>query len=316
MTSSKPARTLSWFLSLEGPNPLATVRWLVKHVWAGAVPVQLSIDYDDIHPAADWLNTLNADTFSSLVAYWDDGDSPSLVWNAKRLVASRFSFPADVQTALALLENAPFEIATFGNFHPEWDEAPLDYSPPGFGAGHYPLGWGCAFKGNGHARLVSRRWLDFGPWKRHAGDNDLSLVQFHDLAASAEDALKQARPGHRLLGLGDESGFMQRNYVYEYPPAGLYSAEERMLRIVVMGRKLSTLEMLDACAARRLQALGPEKPLERIAYVFTDEKSARDCLHALWLRDLECWAITDGVERRLDDSYAPAEPEPPAWARD
>jgi hypothetical protein len=315
MTSPQPCPTLSWFLSLESPDPGSIVRWLVTQVWKHALPVQLSVDYEDIHPEPDWLEELDTQSLCSLVAYWDTDDSPSLVWNGKRCVTSRFSFPADLPAMQALLKGAPFEVAAFGNFHRAWREPPLDYSPPSFGSGHYPLGWGCAFKGAGHARLVSRRWLTYGPWKLYQEADDLSFIQFHNLNASPVDALKQARPGHRLLGLGDESGFMQMNYVYEQPPAGLYSADEKMLRVLMVGRSPSTLEMLDACAAKRLQALGPDKPLERIAYIFADESAARASLHSLWLRQLECWAVIDGVEHRLDESYEPPSPRTPSWAR-
>ena len=35
-----------------------------------------------------------------------------------------------------------------------------DYEKTSFGEGHLPHGWASAFKGKGHDRLVSRRWLE------------------------------------------------------------------------------------------------------------------------------------------------------------
>src|SRR5262245_56056172 len=52
----------------------------------------------------------------------------------------------------------PFEVATVASIHDEWDEPPLgEYKPPFFADSHVPLGWACAFRGNGHKNLMSRR---------------------------------------------------------------------------------------------------------------------------------------------------------------
>jgi len=85
------------------------------------------------------------------------------------------------------------------------------------------------------------------------------------------------------------------------------------LKVVVHGRAVSQCEMLDACAARVYQPLGPDKPLAQVAYVFMTEDQARAYLHELWLRGLECWAIVEGREVRLDDSYEPGPPPKPDW---
>ena len=44
--------------------------------------------------------------------------------------------------------------------------------------------------------------------------------------------------------------------------------------------------VLDACAARRENIFGSDKPIDRIAYIFTDEVAAMHHLHELWLREL------------------------------
>src|SRR5690606_11851077 len=71
-----------------------------------------------------------------------------------------------------------FELFTAGTVHLiEWDD--LAYVAPSFADMHYPHGWACAFKGPGHDRLVSRRWLEHGPWRLiRDNENDVSFVQF------------------------------------------------------------------------------------------------------------------------------------------
>src|SRR5262245_38577060 len=158
--------------------------------------------------------------------------------------------------------------------HLEWSDRP-DFPGPGFSDLHFPLGWACAFRGEGHDRLVSRRWLEFGPWRLLRGDNDVSFVQFHDLDADPDIAFAQARLRHERMGITATGGLIQSEYVYTQPIDGLYAPEECRLRILVHGREVSQLEMLDACAARHYQALGPGRPLKSIAYVFADEGEAR-----------------------------------------
>jgi hypothetical protein len=82
---------------------------------------------------------------------------------------------------------------------------------------------------------------------------------------------------------------------------------------VPFGETVTEREMLDACAARFYQALGPEQPLDNVVYVFVDDEAARAHLHELWLRGLECRAFAAGVERRLDDDYQPPPPDRPEW---
>ncbi|MCA9678655.1 MAG: hypothetical protein KC464_26745, partial [Myxococcales bacterium] len=113
-------------------------------------------------------------------------------------------------------------------------------------------GWGCMLVGErGHAQLVSRRWLDHGPWLLHRFADDISLIQFHDLDADPATALAQALPGHRRLGDNDMGGWLRSSYTPKYETKGLYVASDQTLRIVVApGRLISEREMLDACAER------------------------------------------------------------------
>ena len=72
--------------------------------------------------------------------------------------------------------------------------------------------------------------------------------------------------------------------------------------------------MLELCAARFLQSLEAEKPIDSVAYVFLRGEQGEDYLHELWLREIECWAILKGVQVRLDTDYHPV-PNPPDWVR-
>ena len=90
---------------------------------------------------------------------------------------------ATIVEGLAWIEALPFEVCSIGSIYPdEW----IKLDGIGFGNMHSSHGWACAFRGKGHDRLVSRRWLDFGPWRVIRRPGDLTLVQFHDLDVDAE----------------------------------------------------------------------------------------------------------------------------------
>src|SRR5262249_32438449 len=101
-------------------------------------------------------------------------------------------------------------------------------------------------------------------------------------------------------------------YVFRTKPKGLYDETEQRLRIVVLGRELPDVELRDASALRRGGTLGANQSLRHVAYVFPDPKEAEHHLPRLQPRELECWTIVDGEERRLDEDYVPAT-KPPAW---
>ena len=298
-----------WGLGLEGPDPNAAVQWFATHVWRGRMPNHLVVHYEPQQPKDNWLTQMKVDRIDAVAAHFAADRSESLVVHPSGLVTGRFRFAPDAERARQVLESAPFEVASFDALVP-W---PGSYRAPSFGRNHFPHGWGCAFKAGGHDRLVSRRWLDFGPWVIHRGDDDLSLVQFHALDASPKTALAQAKPGHRTMGISEEGGFLQRKYVFHTSLSGLYDTAEQMLRIVVVGREVPPIELLDARAAVTQGRLTEDQPLRRIAYVFPKPDEARRHLHSLWLRELECWTVRDGVETRLDTDYRPV-PVPPKWA--
>lgn len=306
---------LQWGLSLQGPSPADLARWIAALAWAGRTPVRLSVNYEKLPAGADWLRTLCAGTEVTRAAFFDDEAREELVVHRGGTVSCHFDGDFDPPQALATLASAPFEVASFETLHPQWRQARPPYVAPGLGSNHFALGWGCALRGAGHERLVSPRWLEHGPWRLHRGKGDLRLVQFHAWAAPAAQALKQAKPGHRALGIGDESGYIADAHVFKHGLSGLYDDKLHMLRIVrTDGPPPAARELLDAAAALRQGALTPRQPLKRVAYVFPDPAAARAALHAIWLRGLECWTVIDGKETRLDTDHAPT-PAPPAWTR-
>jgi hypothetical protein len=213
-----------------------------------------------------------------------------------------------------IFKNLNFKIISIGDAYSEWSD--IEYNILGFSDGHNILGMGCAFRGTGHQRIVSHRWLDYGPFLvTRDEENDISLIQFHDLEADALTALEQAKPGHEWMrGRKGVGGFIQRDYnILSDNFAPLYEADTKMIKIVVYGREVTKAEMLDACATRYWQLLGTDKPVERAAFVFIDETEARAILFELWLRELECYAIIKGVETRLDLNYVPLTPVKPDW---
>jgi hypothetical protein len=159
---------------------------------------------------------------------------------------------------------------------------------------------GIAFKGASHEHsIVSRRWLEYGPFRTLRGANDTTLAQFHEFNADGPTSLAQAKPGHVWI----IDGFLRPKHRYRHDIAGVFTKQDRLLRIVVNGRQVSGDEMRDACAARRDRRNDPERPIDNIAYSFVDEAEARAHLDALWLRGLECRVADGRGERRLDDSY-------------
>jgi hypothetical protein len=278
-------------------------------------PGEMTIDGRKQKVKDGWLPAAASNCRSEFMARWKGRGWLSLDRGAIVKLAIR-DFEIDPAWLLDLVESLPVTLVSNSSVYGEWRDGSLgeEYLGPGFGDLHWPHGAFCAFKGAGHDRLVSRRWLEFGPWRLLRGRNDTSLIQFHDLEVDARTALAQARPAHARMGISPTGGFIQSPYHYQYDLKGRYLAELRKLDFVVHGRKVTEREMLDAAAARHYQALGKEQPIGSVAYTFVVEEEARAHLHQLWLRALECWAIVKGKEIRLDDDYHP-EADMPGWVR-
>lgn len=248
-------------------------------------------------------------------AYLLETEDAAAEWGTDQRIASRegsisVSFPEEydqesVRMMLQFLAPLPFELAVFSVVADYW--ADHDYYAPAISADHALLGWGMIFKGAGHDHsIVSRRWLEHGPFRTLHGAEDTTLVQFHDPGADGSTSLAQAKPAHKWI----VAGFLRPKHRYQHDIAGIYTKADGLLRIVINGRTVSNEELLDACAARRDRRDDPEKPIRNIAYIFVDEQEARAHLEALWLRGLECRVADGRGERRLDDAYQPAIAKP------
>ncbi|MBX3251955.1 MAG: hypothetical protein KF901_32555 [Myxococcales bacterium] len=223
-----------------------------------------------------------------------------------------------------LLSQLDFLYASFGTRYPEWDEhkGPLWYERGGTGAGHWGLGWGFALQGEGHEHLVSRRWLDHGPWRVTYGPNDTTLVQFHDLDVDAATAARQATEGHKLWSHYLSGGFISDRDTFvrlagphrPKPENALYVADDRSIRIIIHGRPIPEGEMRET-GSWRIYPPTPDQPVDSVRYVFMDMAQALSYLHALWLRGIEVYAMTPQGEVRLDDTFTPPPVEKPDWVR-
>jgi hypothetical protein len=276
-----------------------------------ALPTELWVDNQSKEVTSGWLMRWLPKAKKELRAEWND---ETKLWQSRTTVLAMS--PALAEDFLGLsrfIAGLPFERAALWTpFGADWTAS--GYKPPGFSDGHLPHGWACMFKGAGHDRLVSRRWLDHGPWRLTRYPDDVSLVQFYDLeAASATTALAQAKPGHERMGISRSGGFIQTNYVYYHQLDGVYDAATRTYKIPVAVRELPQTEMLDACALRLAKHNDPKTPIDHVGFVFVmGPDEAKPYLHELWLRELQCWAVVDGKDVRLDQDYTPS-PSKPSW---
>src|SRR5947209_2134586 len=202
---------------MSGPEPEAVVRGLARLGLAPERPAVIEADYETRKPSAGWMDEW-LHRARTLTAMTDEGHS--VTFDRGGLVTlGRPDTELDAPATFEMLNTLPFELAVIGRVYQEWwDEQYETYS---FSDGHVPHGWACAFRAGGYERLVSRRWLDFGPWrKRESGD--ATWVEFHDLEADAQTALRQAQPGWERMGISDTGGFIQSGFVYREDVGGVY----------------------------------------------------------------------------------------------
>lgn len=300
-------------------GPAACLRALVA---IGALPVDRTPTVFTLSgrretPAAGWFDRVLADPQVSAFVSWEEMPRVQLDVFARSVHLCNADDGYDAESVLAYLAATPFLLAVGGSIFSEWetDWEPTPYLSPHIGDGHPGLGWCMAFQGPGHdEHLVSRRWLEDGPWRLLRGGADTTMVQFHDLDVDEPTARAQAAPGHRLLHNREDSGYLQAPFVYEHEPAdiGSYAADARRLTITPGGRDISEGEMRDMAAARAQRGLGEDRPIDTVAYVFDDEARARHYLHALWLRGHEVHVGRGAQTTRLDADYAPPVNEP-SW---
>lgn len=302
-------------LGLTGPDLLELSRRALAALLPDAgTPDSVSVGPKKVKATGDWLERWTPGLKSYVMATWEGRGF--LFLDPEEIVKVEVNdYDLEPRRLLDALAGLPFDVCSTKPLYIEWlDALRPRYEMRRFGGLHYAHGWGCVFRGAGHDRLVSRRWLAHGPWRLLRGANDTSLVQFHDLAADAATALAQAQPGHARMGVSDAGGYIPRPYTYTHDLKGLYyDSERKMVVAVPYGERVTERQMLDACAARLYQALGAERPLDNVVYSYVDDEAAREQLRELWLRGLECRAFVEGVERRLDDDYRPPPPDSPEW---
>lgn len=266
------------------------------------------------------LTTIPAEWFAvdfqhrTLKADWKDG-SYVLVNRGDLVRVSTRNFPLDMVDLAARLARVDFEAATGAPIRYWDDRKGPAYTAPQGTVGTAPLGFGAAFKGRGHERAMSRRWLDRGPWRVLRGAGDTTFLQFHDERADVATSLEQARPCHALMSDRDQAPLPLRD---AYPAGkvalgGIYRADERKLIVTVAGREVSRREMREAVATRTYQLLGEGKPVDNVCFRFADAAELDKALPDLWLYALEA-ELRDGAGvHRRDDGYTPPPLDKPAW---
>jgi hypothetical protein len=308
------------FVSLEGPNLVEILRMVYDfRLFQDSLPPdRVWIDGEKKKYVKDWIENYVSKCESDVGLFWDNIDEiPDHHISYDKECVVKFhdkDFVGDANDLLKLISPIPWTVAAFMSTNLDYFDD--EYSAPGFANLHFSLDWGCAFKGEGHKRLVSQRILEFGPWHLiRDEENDITLVQFYDLNADSETALEQAKPGHALMSKPFQGAFFQKDFKLAGELDVLYEPTERKVKVIVAGRDVPISEMVDMAKARYEQLLGPEKPFDSVAYIFTEsEEAARAHLHDLWLRELECWAFIDHIQTRIDIDYHPT-PDKPEWVR-
>lgn len=291
-------------LTFLGADPgLLVERALASGFLPGAPPSSIKVDHTRVAVAGSPREL--AESSADLRIAW--GDDAVLHSNRPRdrLYVARTSWNVTAEDTLALLREWPFEACTTAKLDPTWWVEHVSIH-----------GWAFLLKGAGH-RLVSPRVIERGPWRllRDAA-GDATLFQFHDLEIDGEAALEQARPGHALLeplwlgGHYASHGWAFRGSATGYKPT-FYDRATRTSIVLVQDREVSRTEM-GIAAGTRLHQIFPE-PVDQVAFVFTDEATARRQLPALWLYGLEVRAMTRVGERRIDLDYEPPPITRPDW---
>jgi hypothetical protein len=307
--------------SLFAPTPVRLLEAVARiPAFSSTLPKRLEVDDANPDVTPQWVKDL-ASAKLDACAYWENRRKQIEIRTRSELVT--LSIPdgfSDLGEALSILQPLPFELAILGPiFSDEWHEA--EYELRGFGRSAVDHGWGLLFRGQGHERLVSRRWLDFGPWRVIRLPDDTTFIQFHDISiTNSVEAYEQARPGHERMGISPTGGYIawHLSNLLKNAGKGLYDPDTRSLQVVVApGIAVTQAEMICNAALRLHHRLTSpaHNPIDRIAYVFIDMDDARAHLHELWLRELECWAFNEqGQKVRLDLDYHPT-PNPPEWVR-
>jgi len=305
----------------SGPEFRQVLEMVMAFSFAGTQPDKLLLQYRDAKSQGEWREVMrNAKQTGS--ARWRDAvDQIEFLPNSELVVFSFDDAFDELADAMKLLEPLPFELCILDTpFASAWRAA--SYERTGFGRSNLDHGWGCVFRGAGHDRLASRRWLDFGPWRVIRRPDDTTWIQFYDLAITdPAEAYAQAWPGHDRMGNGPIGGYIGFHDAMLIEGAvkegGIYIRETRTIELVIPpGTQVAQGTMLAQCARRlqRRHKARQSEPVDHIAYIFLDRADAEAHLHELWLRELQCWYVDERGKHRLDSDYHPT-PDPPAWVR-
>jgi hypothetical protein len=298
-------------VSVGGTDTSQLVADLQRVGWCPQVPpYEMSIDFEDLDDPLPLTEAL-ARAQRQVIALWDDPPRKLDVGVGGVVQIEGVEIELAVSSALEVLAAMPFDMAVFGSPHGilwRYPDVGEPYRPPSV-PGHMLFGWGAAFRGKGHDWMVSRHWLESGPWKLWRGPNDTSLIQFHGLDVDATTALEQAKPGHADL----RAGYVQKDFLFKTELKGLFDKATKTMKVIVHGRTISDQELIEWCAIRRDGRDGFE-PFAKVAYIFMQEPEAQANLARIWRYGHEVWTIRGGNEVRLDTEYKPPATTP-AWAK-
>jgi hypothetical protein len=175
---------------------------------------------------------------------------------------------------------------------------------------HADHGWACFFRGRGHEQVLSRRYLHHGPWRTvYLPEEDLTMVQFHDLDADVHTAIEQARVGHLIMGYSPIGGiFFHRGDAHPHQQiTGNYDRRTKTFFYMMIGdRRISPKLTADLGWLRLHNRDGRGeigKPVENVRLVYWDEDKAREDLDVAWRSGFEVAALIKGEEVRLDEGY-------------
>jgi hypothetical protein len=233
-----------------------------------------------------------------------------------RATVGKPAVDVDIGKLVEQLATVPFETAAFGSIyqHEASNSAQVGFSAsPIEGARN---AWAFAWRGAGHERLLSQRWLAQGPWKLWRGPSDTMLLQLHALDVDAQTANEQAAAAWRFFGYSNERLLIPRGYKARLELGGDYDAATQTMRVRVDGPPTNDEQRMLAwehAVARKLRRDSPQ-PIRSVAFVFADEELARAELPRLWRMEHEVWVERDGKQIRLDIDYAPPDMTP-AWTR-
>lgn len=298
--------------SVSGDRAATAAKQLVAEIGQGEAGRAIVDGVEREIPAGD--TGAPFDLCAHFAAYtWKDPRRQVNYDRSDLVKVTRYRRLPDVSGSLALLRRLPWEVAVGASLF-AWllPESGKGYIGPVVEPGHFPYGWMVAFKGEGHRHLVSRRWLDHCP-ARVIRDGDITLVQFHDLAADPQTAIEQALPAHEWMDDQPGGGFVRSDLEPLEDTTGLYDAGQRALFMTITGRDLTPREIAQACTRRGFGERRGQEPVDRLTCVFLEEDRARRHLHDLWLREIECRTFISGREVSLTDDYAPPPPATPGW---